>query len=177
VVFNSPTCRGRLLAGRPRSHPVRHPWIATVGIRDGGQSGSRLYLYLKSGLVITAAHLTAVDANMCARIAGVALTAKILKQSSLEDVDLSLLLVDQQKLPPRMKLPRIGVHPLGWTDVTWGATIWAQEALAAKNRLAATDAKHVEDAFEQKLSELAPSVTAKVADDVAPRPGGSCSSR
>ena len=35
-----------------------------------------------------------------------------------------------------------------------GATIWAQEALAAKNRLAATDAKLVEDAFEHRLSEL-----------------------
>ena len=30
------------------------------------------------------------------------------------------------------------------------AAIWAQEALAAKNRLAATDAKLVEDAFEQQ---------------------------
>ena len=81
------------------------PWIATAGIiRDGGQFGSGVYL--KSGLVITAAHLTALDANMSARIAGVVLPAKVLKQGSLEDVDLSLLLVDQEKLPPRMKLPR-----------------------------------------------------------------------
>ena len=36
-----------------------------------------------------------------------------------------------------------------------GAAIWAQEALAAKNRLVATDAKLVEDAFEHRLSELA----------------------
>jgi hypothetical protein len=43
---------------------------------------------------------------MRVRIAGVALPAKVLKQGSLEDVDLSLLLVDQEKLPPRMKLPR-----------------------------------------------------------------------
>jgi hypothetical protein len=48
------------------------------------------------------------------------------------------------------------------------AAIWAQEALAAKNRLAATDAKLVEDAFERRLSELAPSATAKAADDAAP---------
>jgi len=35
------------------------PWIATAGIiRDGGQSGSGVYL--NSGLVITAAHLTAL---------------------------------------------------------------------------------------------------------------------
>jgi hypothetical protein len=49
-----------------------------------------------------------------------------------------------------------------------GATIWAQEALAAKNRLAATHAKLVEVAFEHKLSELAPSATAEVADDAVP---------
>jgi len=49
------------------------------------------------------------------------------------------------------------------------AEIWAQEALAAKNRLAATDAKLVEDAFEHRLSELAPSATAEAADDAAPR--------
>jgi hypothetical protein len=48
------------------------------------------------------------------------------------------------------------------------ATIWAQEALAAKNRLAAPDAKLVEDAFERRLSELAPSATAEAATDAAP---------
>ena len=37
------------------------------------------------------------------------------------------------------------------------AAIWAREALAAKNRLTAADAKLVEDAFEHRLSELAPS--------------------
>src|SRR5262245_56447350 len=35
------------------------------------------------------------------------------------------------------------------------AASWARQALAAKNRLAAVDAKRVEDAFEQRLSELA----------------------
>jgi ERF superfamily len=34
------------------------------------------------------------------------------------------------------------------------AAIWAQETLATKNRLVATDAKLVEDAFEHRLSEL-----------------------
>jgi hypothetical protein len=47
------------------------------------------------------------------------------------------------------------------------AAIWAQEALPAKNSLAAADAKRVEDAFEQRLSELAPSATAEAADDTA----------
>ena len=50
-----------------------------------------------------------------------------------------------------------------------GAAIWAQEALPTKNRLAAADAKFVEDAFEHRLSELAPSATVEPADDAAPR--------
>ncbi len=41
------------------------------------------------------------------------------------------------------------------------AAIWAQEALTAKNSLTAADAKLVEDAFEHRLSELAPSATAE----------------
>jgi ERF superfamily len=48
------------------------------------------------------------------------------------------------------------------------AAIWAREALAAKNRLATADAKLVEDAFEHRLSELAPSATVGAADDAAP---------
>src|SRR5262249_28514030 len=50
---------------------------------------------------------TASDANTSACIAGVVLPAKVLKQGSLEGVDLSLLLVDQGKLPSSMKLPRM----------------------------------------------------------------------
>jgi ERF superfamily len=47
------------------------------------------------------------------------------------------------------------------------AAAWAQEALTAKNSLTAADAKLVEDAFEHRLSELAPSRTAEAADDAA----------
>ena len=36
------------------------------------------------------------------------------------------------------------------------AASWARQALPAKNKLAVVDAKRVEDAFEQRLSELAP---------------------
>src|SRR5262245_45723028 len=46
--------------------------------------------------------------------------------------------------------------------------MWAQEALAAKNRLASADAKLVEDAFEHRLSELAPSATVGAVDNAAP---------
>src|SRR5215471_5594510 len=42
------------------------------------------------------------------------------------------------------------------------ATNWAQGALAAKNQLAASDAKLLEEAFEKRLSELLPSESAEV---------------
>ena len=80
------------------------PWIVAARIiRNGEQSGSGVYL--KPGLIITAAHLTAADAKMGVRVAGVVLPAQVLKQGSFEDVDLSLLLVDQEKVPAR--LPRM----------------------------------------------------------------------
>jgi peptidoglycan/LPS O-acetylase OafA/YrhL len=41
---------------------------------------------------------------------------------------------------------------------------WIVLALSAKNSLAAADAKLVEDAFEHRLSELAPSATAEAAE-------------
>jgi hypothetical protein len=50
------------------------------------------------------------------------------------------------------------------------AATWAQEALVAKNRLVAVDAKLVEDAFHRRLLELAPSAIAEASDGVAPRP-------
>ena len=87
----------------------RGPWIATAAIiRNDQQAGSGVYL--NSGLIITAAHLTAVDAKMGVRIAGLVLPmlpAKILKQGSSEDVDLSLLLVDEEKLLTSVRLPRM----------------------------------------------------------------------
>jgi hypothetical protein len=61
-------------------------------------------------LIITAAHLTAIDAKMGVRIPGVVLPvlpAKVLKQGSSEDVDLSLLLVDEEKLLTSIRLPRM----------------------------------------------------------------------
>jgi hypothetical protein len=63
------------------------PWLATVAIiRNEEQPGSGVYL--GSGLIITAAHLTAVYAKMSVRIAGIALPATVLKQGSAEDIDL-----------------------------------------------------------------------------------------
>jgi hypothetical protein len=60
---------------------------------------------------------------------------------------------------------------LGTITSADSAAIWAQEALPAKNRLAANDAKLVEDAFEHRLSQLAPSAAAEATnDDAAPTP-------
>ena len=44
------------------------------------------------------------------------------------------------------------------------AAAWAREALASKNKLVAPDAKRVEDAFEQRLSELASAGTDAASD-------------
>ena len=83
------------------------PWIATAGIfRKEGPTGSGVYL--KSGLIITAAHLTDAAAKMGVRIAGISLPAEVLKQGSLEDVDFSLLLVDQENY--RQALSNFGCH-------------------------------------------------------------------
>jgi hypothetical protein len=45
------------------------------------------------------------------------------------------------------------------------AASWAREALSAKNKLAALDAKLVEDAFEQRLAEIASAGTNPSKDD------------
>jgi hypothetical protein len=52
------------------------------------------------------------------------------------------------------------------------AVSWARAALVAKNKLTATDAKLVEDAFEQRLSQLASSEIAMSSDDVGSKPEG-----
>src|SRR5215813_13172051 len=73
-------------------------------------------------------------------------------------------LVSEQSAVLREKL----LGELGTITSADFAAIWAQEALAAKNSLTAADAKLVEDAFEHRLSELAPAATAEAADDTAP---------
>jgi hypothetical protein len=80
------------------------PWVATVSIfKDQGPTGSGVYL--RSGLIITAAHLTDANATMSVRIAGKDLPATMLKQGVFEKVDLSLLSIDEQRLPERPAIP------------------------------------------------------------------------
>lgn len=90
------------------------PWIAAVRIiRNGEQSGSGVYL--KSGLILTAAHLTATEAEMSVNLAGVRRPASVLKQGTYEEIDLSLLSTEQDKLPKNPMLPetRLCHAPLG----------------------------------------------------------------
>jgi hypothetical protein len=88
-------------------------WVAVPRlIRNGKLWGPGVYF--QSGLVITAGHLTAADDNVHLYIAGVDLPAKILKQGSFDDVDLTLLEFDADKLQRGKSLPRvrlIDTHP------------------------------------------------------------------
>jgi ERF superfamily protein len=59
----------------------------------------------------------------------------------------------------------IGLRNITSADST---ALWAQETLAAKNRLVLADAKLVEDAFEQRLSELSSPEVAAVPNDESP---------
>jgi hypothetical protein len=77
------------------------PWIAVARIiRNGQPSGSGVYL--RSGLIITAAHLTAADAKMSVHVAGMALPATVVKQGAFGDIDLTLLSVDAERLPAQL---------------------------------------------------------------------------
>jgi hypothetical protein len=75
-----------------------------------------------------------------------------LARSSLNRERPALLDADQSSSLCEKLLLEIG--SISSPDV---AAAWAQEALAAKNSLTATDAKLVEDGFERRLSELSPS--------------------
>jgi len=72
----------------------------------------------------------------------------------------------EQSAPLREKL----LTELG--DITSAdiAAVWAREALTAKNRLTATDAKLVEDAFERRLSEIPSSDADAPANDEPSEP-------
>jgi len=88
------------LIGR-QSNGTSSPWIVPARLtRNGEPDGSAIYL--NSGLINTADHLTSADANMGVLIAGAALPATVVKQGKFEDVDLTLLSVDPQKLPARV---------------------------------------------------------------------------
>ena len=73
------------------------PLVAAALLVPGGPA-----VYLGSGLLLTAAHLVNPGVDISVAIARTKLPAKVLKQGVYEDVDLSLLHVDQSKLPPTL---------------------------------------------------------------------------
>src|SRR2546423_1411597 len=66
-------------------------------------------VYLGKGLVLTAAHVVspASRTKPSVRIAGLDLLANAIKEGSLEQVDLTLLSIDEQKLPVSLRMRRM----------------------------------------------------------------------
>jgi Trypsin-like peptidase domain len=84
------------------------PWSATAWIqRDGRGNGSGVYL--KNGLVLTAAHLTDPNVPMGVQISGFTVPATVLKQGSVDEVDLSLLAFDETQIKSRAALPPVSL--------------------------------------------------------------------
>ena len=84
--------------------PGPEPWIVAAQMLRNGEYDAR-GIYLSPGLIITAAHLTAITTAsdiISVRIANAALPATLLKKGEFEDVDLALFSLDQQKLPERI---------------------------------------------------------------------------
>src|SRR6516165_11581862 len=66
-------------------------------------------VYLGNGLVLTAAHVvgSAARTRPSVRIAGMDLPAKAIKEGNVERVDLTLLSIDEQKLPIYLRMRRM----------------------------------------------------------------------
>jgi hypothetical protein len=78
-------------------------------IQDPPQSWTGYGIYLGRGLVITAAHVvgSAYRTKPSVRIAGLDLPATAIREGSLKRVDLTLLSVDEQKLPIYLQMRRM----------------------------------------------------------------------
>src|SRR5262249_18977005 len=98
------------LVGVPAPPPAAWLRFAGVGIwPDPPQSwGPGRGIYLGSGLVITAAHVVGSVAQTKPRvhIAGMELPATAIREGNFERVDLTLLSVDEQKLPVYLRMRR-----------------------------------------------------------------------
>jgi hypothetical protein len=80
-------------------------------IQDPPQSWTGYGIYLGKGLVITAAHVmgSATHTNPSVRIAGMDLPANSVKEGSFERVDLTLLSIDERKLPIYLQMRRLSL--------------------------------------------------------------------
>jgi S1-C subfamily serine protease len=77
-------------------------------IRDPPQEWTGYGIYLGRGLVLTAAHVvgSAAQTKPSVRIAGLVLPAAAVKEGAFGRIDLTLLKVDEQKLPVSLRLRR-----------------------------------------------------------------------
>ena len=82
------------------------PFVAAAQLIPGGPA-----VYLGSGLLLTAAHVVNPGAEISVVIAGAKLPVKVLKQGIFDEIDLSLLQVDQSRLPPTLPTVRICSAP------------------------------------------------------------------
>jgi S1-C subfamily serine protease len=80
-------------------------------IQDPPQSWTGYGIYLGKGLVLTAAHVvgSAARTKPSVRIAGMDLPAHAIKEGNLERVDLTLLAIDEQKLPVYLQMRRMSL--------------------------------------------------------------------
>jgi hypothetical protein len=80
-------------------------------VQDPPQAWPGYGIYLGRGLVITAAHVvgSASQTKPSVRIAGQDLPAHAIREGSFEQVDLTLLSIDEQKLPIYLQMRRMPV--------------------------------------------------------------------
>ena len=80
-------------------------------VQDPPQSWTGYGIYLGNGLVITAAHVVgrASHTKPSVRIAGLLLPAHPIREGSFEWVDLTLLSIDEEKLPVSVRMRRMAV--------------------------------------------------------------------
>ena len=96
-----------LAHGQPTDDSLR---IYAVNIvRDPPQEWTGYGIYLGNGLVITAAHVVgrAARTKPSVRIAGIDLAATAIREGWFELQDLTLLSIDEQKLPPSLRMRRM----------------------------------------------------------------------
>jgi hypothetical protein len=106
-----------MLLGYAHAEPTSHAQSTDDSLRlyavnivqDPPQSWTGYGVYLGKGLIITAAHVvgSAAQTKPSVRIAGMGLPAKAIKESPYEWLDLTLLSIDEQKLPIYLRMRRM----------------------------------------------------------------------
>jgi hypothetical protein len=98
-----------MLLGHAHAQPTDHAEPTDDSLRVYAVNiGTNYGVYLGKGLIITAAHvLGSSHAEPTVRIAGIEMPAKAIRQGSYEWMDLTLLSLDEQKLPIYLQMRRM----------------------------------------------------------------------